>query len=152
MRRTYSLPPEVLDFATRYFELLNRAIANRMRHVGVPADMIGIAYWGVDRGAFVHYVPPQLGGNLRRDLRGLAGINVDPAVFDIDTPKVGMLPAWRSGSLKDRIDAVIAHEFTEANAPDGCDFHEFALENAERTELTITDHARVILRQYRQSE
>lgn len=148
----YQLPPEIADFADRFQEALNRAIANRMRQVGVPEEMIGIKWWGVEEGAFVRYYPPQLGGNIRAGTNGVPGINVDPAVFDPNAPKMGNLPVWRSASLRDRIDAVIAHEYTEALAPDGADFHTHAVKDAENTTLGITDRARQILRAYRQAE
>lgn len=148
----YALPAEVVDFADRYQEPLERAIRNRMLRVGVPAGMIGVRYWGVDPGAFVRYHPPQIGGNVRVGLDGKPGINIDPAVFDPDAPKVGNLSAWRAGSLKDRIDAVVAHEDTESLAPPGRDFHAHAIETAEFTRLGITDAAREILRQYREAE
>ena len=148
----YRLPAEVADFADRYQAALDRAIGNRMRRLGVPEVMIGIRYWGVDPGAFVRYDPPQLGGNIRSGTDGKPGVNVDTAVFDPDAPKVRDLPAWRTGSLKDRVDAVIAHEYTEALAPPGCDPHVHALATAEFTRLGITDGARQILREYREAE
>lgn len=119
---------------------------------GLGSLMIGIRYWGVDPGAFVRYHPPQLGGNVRVCLDGNPGINVDAAVLDTGAPKVGSLPSWRVGSLKDRVDAVIAHEYAEVLAPPVVDFHIHALTTAEFTPLTITDRARQILREYRQAE
>lgn len=148
----YQLPTDVADFADRYQDAINRAIENRMRQVGVPDDMIGIRFWGVDPGAFVRYHPPQLGGNVRVCIDGRPGINVDAAVLDVDAPKVGNLPAWRMGSVKDRIDAVIAHEYTEVLAPPGCDYHVHAVMSAEFAALGITDGARQILREYREAE
>src|SRR5437016_447585 len=105
----YQLPPDIADFASRYQDSLSRAISNRMRHVGVPVEMIGVEWYGVDKGPFVRYDPPQLGGNVRVGITGKPGINVDPAVFDANAPKVGNLAVWQSASLRDRIDAVIAH-------------------------------------------
>jgi hypothetical protein len=148
----YQLPPEVADFADRDQEPLSRVIGNRMRQVGVPADMVGVEWWGVDPGPFVRYHPPQLGGNIRVRIGGKSGVNVDPAVFDANAPKVGNLPAWRGASLRDRIDAVIAHEYTEALAPDGVDCHTHAPKTAENTPLAISDTARQILKEHRQSE
>jgi hypothetical protein len=148
----YQLPADITDFANRYQDALSRAIGNRMRQVGVPDEMIGVEWWGVDRGPFVRYHPPQLGGNIRAGLNGKPGINVDPAVFDANAPRVGNLPSWKSASLRDRIDAVIAHEYTEALAPPGVDFHIHALKNAENTSLTITSRARQILKEHRQAE
>ncbi|HZT80359.1 MAG TPA: RHS repeat-associated core domain-containing protein [Gemmataceae bacterium] len=85
----YQLPADVADFANRYQEPLNAAIGNRMRQVGVPDEMVGIKYYGVDEGAFVRYDPPQLGGNIRVGTNGKPGINVDPAVFDANAPQNG---------------------------------------------------------------
>jgi hypothetical protein len=148
----YQLPADVADFANRYQDPLSRAIGNRMRQVGVPDEMIGVEWWGVDKGPFVHYQPPQLGGNIRVGLNGKPGINVDAAVFDANAPKIGNLASWKSASLRDRIDAVIAHEYTEALAPQGVDFHIHALKKAENTPLKISGQARQILREYRQAE
>ena len=92
----YQLPPDIAEFANRYKDPLSRMIGNRMRQVGVPDEMIGVEWWGVDRGPFVRYQPPQLGGNVRVGAAGKPGINVDPAVFDANAPKVGALLAWRS--------------------------------------------------------
>ena len=83
---------------------------------------------------------------------GKPGINVDAAVFDANAPKVGKLNAWKSASLRDRVDAVIAHEYTEALAPRGVDCHIYAVKNAENTPLEITERARQISREYRQAE
>jgi hypothetical protein len=148
----YQLPADVADFANRYQEPLSRAIGNRMRQVGVPDEMIGVEWWRVDKGPFVRYQPPQLGGNIRLGTNGKPGINVDAAVFDANAPKIGSLCSWKSASLRDRIDAVIAHECTEALAPQGVDFHIHALKNAENTALQISDRAREILKEYRQAE
>jgi len=62
---------------------------------------------------------------------------------------MGQLPSWRSAGLRDRIDAVIAHEYTEVTAPEGVDFHVHALAKAENTPLKITNRARQILKEYR---
>jgi hypothetical protein len=83
---------------------------------------------------------------------GNPGINVDGAVLDEDAPRMRELAAWRTGSWKARVDAVIAHEFTEVLAPPGRDYHVYSLVNAEATALAITDHARRILREYREAE
>jgi hypothetical protein len=148
----YQLPADIADFADRYQEPLSRAIGDRMRQIGVPDEMIGVEWWGVDPGPFVRYHPPQLGGNVRVGLNGKPGINVDPAIFDANAPKIGNLPSWKSARLRDRIDAVVAHEYTEVLAPQGVDWHIHALRNAENTPLRVSDKARQILREYRQAE
>ena len=148
----YQLTADIADFANRYQEPLSRAIGNRMRKVGVPDVMIGVEWWGVDRGPFVRYDPPRFGSNIRVGTNGKPGINVDPAVFDANAPPMGCLETWRSASLRDRIDAVIAHEYTEVLAPRGVNFHLHALEEAENTSLGISEVARRILREYRRAE
>ncbi len=148
----YQLPADIADFVSRYGVPLSRAIGNRMRQVGIPDEMIGVDWWGVDPGPFVRYHPPRLGGNIRVGRNGKPGINVDAAVFDADAPKVGNLASWKSARLQDRIDAVIAHEYTEVLAPQGVDFHIHALQHAENTALKITARARQILTEYRQAE
>ena len=148
----YELPENLAKLADQYQDRLNQVVGNRMRRVGVPEEMIGIDYYGVDPGPFVRYDPPQLGGNIRAGRHGKPGINVDPAVFDADAPKMGSLSSWRLASVQDRIDAVIAHEYTEALAPPGQDFQIYALTSAEDTPLQISDRARQILREYRQAE
>jgi hypothetical protein len=150
--QVYQLPIDVADFANRYQESLSRTIGNRMRQIGVPDEMIGVKWCGVDPGAFVRYQPPQLGGNIRVGIGGKPGINVDAAVFDANAPKVRNLPSWKTSRLRDRIDAVIAHEYTEVLAPSGVDFHIHALKNAENTPLKISSLARQILTEYRQAE
>lgn len=148
----YQLPADVADFANRYQEPLSRAIENHMRRLGVPLAMIGIDWRGIDPDPFVRYYPPQLGGNIRRGIHGSPGINLDPAVLDVNAPKMNALASWRSARLRDRIDAVIAHEYTEALAHQGIDFHVHALTAAENTPLLISDRARQILRDYRRAE
>ncbi len=48
---------------------------------------------------------------------------------------------WRKSRLRDRIDAIIAHEISEADHGT----HEAALKMAPKTELLINDRARRIL-------
>jgi hypothetical protein len=96
------LPASIIEFAERYWELLSRSIASRMRELGVPKDMIGVKWPGVDEGAFVR--------------------------------------------------PVLAHEFTEAPAPEGRDFHTHAVKHTANTPLRSTAHARQFLREYRRAE
>src|ERR1700736_372966 len=99
----YQLPADVADFADRYWEPVNRAISSHMRKIGVPDEMVGVKWWGEEEEAFVHRHPPQFGGNIRVGINGKAGINVDPAVLDVNGPKMRSLSSWRSARLKERI-------------------------------------------------
>lgn len=71
------------------------------------------------------------------------GIVVDSGVLNPDLlkgSKGGRI--WPRTSLRDRIDAIIAHEWTEDRPLD----HEDALKLAARSELPVTERARRILR------
>lgn len=142
----YRPPPEVIAFAREWEEPLSKAIANRMRAVGVPQEMIGIKGMPYeDPGAFV--CTHALGGsNNNFPGKGIIGegpgINVDIAVLDARFTKMSGVKSWASARLKDRIDAVIAHEFTEVGATEpapGCTPHWIA--RAKRAGDT-TDHLR----------
>lgn len=83
------------------------------------------------------------------------GINVDFAALDPNFPPMRKVATWSSSRLKDRIDAVIAHEYTEVLLPAltlGKETHMVALKTAPETTLKITEGARRILREYRQIE
>ncbi len=95
----YQLSANIAQFADQYQDRISRMVGDRMRRVGVPEEMIGIDYYGVDPGPFVRYDPPQIGGNIRMGITGKPGINVDPAVFDANAPKMGNLASWKSASV-----------------------------------------------------
>lgn len=153
----YRPPTEVLHFSAEYEAELKAAIENRMRQVGVPEEMIGIKGMPFeDQGAFVR-THAQGGAHLRAgSIPGIcAGINVDLAVLDEQFPPMYDVPSWGRATLRDRIDAVSAHEYTEVLAPStiptGLPSHRHALENAPRTSLNITPRARQILIEYRRA-
>ncbi len=130
------------DFATRNADALERLIEQRMRDVGVSHNLIGdMPLGGGPRRAF----HPQIG-----DGGGVTvgrGINVDNGVFNPhllgDPAAGGVARTWARARLRDRIDAVIAHEFEEAIAGT----HGAALQNAPNTGLNISREARQILRE-----
>jgi hypothetical protein len=146
-------PVDVVDFADRYYETLKRVIGDRMRQVGVPEEMIGFEYLGIDEGPFVRYPTSQIGGNINphRFPGRRPGINIDLGVLDANHPAMTNAPSWATARLRDRVDAAIAHEYTEASAKPlpGLDFHEQALKFAPDTALKISPAAREILREYR---
>jgi hypothetical protein len=77
----------------------------------------------------------------------LTPINVDSGVLNPnllgDPVAGGAALTWSMARLRDRIDAVIAHEFEEAIAGT----HGAALQNAPNTNLNISNGARQILRE-----
>src|SRR5260370_16095781 len=111
-------PVDIVDFANRYNEPLNRVIGNRMRQVGVPDEMIGFKYPGIDEGPFVRYPTSQIGGNINPHVfpGRKPGINLDLGVLDANHPAMSTVLSWAKAGLRDRIDATIAPEHTEALA------------------------------------
>jgi hypothetical protein len=58
----YQSPQSIIEFTTRYYDDLNRVVANRLRQLGIPDDMIGIRnYPGLDEGAFVRFPSTRIG-------------------------------------------------------------------------------------------
>jgi hypothetical protein len=129
------------DFAERYAEPMNYHVENRMMELGIPTDRIGARKYGFPHRAFW---PEEAtgGGNVpgRR-------LTVDSGVFNTELmanrPEAGAV--WAKSRLRDRIDAVIAHEDAESQTGD----HDLAAAMAPDTALPITDRARRILRAIR---
>lgn len=146
-------PVDIVDFANRYYEPLNRLIGNRMRQVGVPDEMIGFKYPGIDEGPFVRYPTSQIDGNINpHTFPGRKpAINLDYGVLDANHPAMSNVPSWAKAGLRDRIDAAVAHEYTEALAQPmpGSNFHEQAIKFAPDTPLNISPRARQMLREHR---
>jgi hypothetical protein len=131
-----------VDFATRNADAFERIIQQRMRDVGVPEHLIGdIPLGGGARRAFL----PQAGTG--GGVTVGKGINVDSGVLNPhllgDPAAGGAALAWSRARLKDRIDAVIAHEYEECIR--GTD--QATRQYAPITRLRISDEARAILRQ-----
>jgi hypothetical protein len=133
------------QFATDWADRFEAYARRRMREVGVPEDWIGTVdvEHRIDRRAFF---PHQSGGgrNLHR-----RGINIDSGILNPDLidareePELSLL--WRKARLKDRADAVIAHEFEEASGALPLQ-HEEAKRKAPDTPLTISAASRRLLR------
>jgi hypothetical protein len=130
------------DFATRNADAFERIVQQRMRDVGVPEHLIGdIPFGGGVRKAFLPEEGTGGGVTVGR------GINVDSGVLNpnlLGDPATGVAAqTWSRARLKDRIDAVIAHEYEECIR--GSD--QAARQHAPTTRLRISDQARAILRQ-----
>jgi hypothetical protein len=125
------------DFAHRWADRLDQYAAERMEPLGIPAEKIGASdpLRGIRWAAFVPH--DREGGGIT------TGITVNSGVLNPDLlkgRKGGRL--WARSRLKDRIDAIIAHEHAE----DRHGSHEAALEAAAKTELPVSKGARKILR------
>jgi hypothetical protein len=125
------------DFAERYAEPMNYHVENRMMELAIPGDRIGARKYGYQHRAFW---PEETtgGGNVpgRR-------LTVDSGVFnpELMASRTEAGEVWAKSRLRDRIDAIIAHEDAESLTGD----HDLAEAMASDTTLPITDGARQIL-------
>jgi hypothetical protein len=145
-RGAFAVPatPEVhaRDFANRHAEAFERIVQQRMRDVGVPENLIGDTLLG--GGARKAFHPDEdTGGGVTVG----SGINVDSGVLNPallgDPAAGGVARTWSKARLRDRIDAVIAHEYEECIR--GSDA--VARQHAPSTILRISQDARKILRE-----
>ena len=129
------------DFAERYAEPMNYHVENRMMEFGIPTDRIGARKYGYPHRDFL------AGGDDRRRQRTGRRLTVDSGVFNAELmanrPEAGEV--WAKSRLRDRIDAIIAHEDAESLTGD----HDLAEAMAPDTTLPITEGARQILRAIR---
>jgi hypothetical protein len=124
------------DFAERYAHDLDLAVALRMRALRIHDDQIGMSdrIAGIDWAAFHPHGTE--GGNNSPE----GGLIVDSGVLNLDllTKNYGIIAAdlFAKSRLRDRLDAIIAHEYEEhRHSMD----HEAALRHAPKTELPISE-------------
>jgi hypothetical protein len=106
----------------------------RIQELGIPDDMNGQPDYGADGRWRVFDAYEREGG------RNTTGVIVDSDVLNpelLKGKKGGRI--WRKARLRDRIDAIISHEYEELHA-DGK--HAEAVKNAARTKLPISVEAR----------
>ena len=129
------------DFAHRYADSMNYHVENRMMELGIHTDRIGARKYGYPHRAF--WPEENTGGGNVPGMR----LTVDSGVLNPELmaarPEAG--PIWEKARLRDRMDAVIAHEDAESLTGD----HTLAEAMAPDTELPIRDEARRILRAIR---
>jgi hypothetical protein len=125
------------DFARRYAFPLDQYCAIRMAELGIPKHLHGATDFNGDGSWKAFIVHGRSGGNLTD------GISVNSGVLNPDLLKGQKgVRVFAKARLRDRIDAIIAHEYEE----DRLGTHELALKHAPKTELPISDEARRILR------
>jgi hypothetical protein len=125
------------DFARLWADKLDQYAAERMVELGVPPEKIGAA--DRERGKPWRAFDPEerKGGTITE------GIVIDSGALNpelLKGRKGGLI--WPKACLRDRIDAIIAHEREE----DRHGTHVEALKAAAKTDLPVTDGARRILR------
>ena len=131
-----------VDFSLRYAEPMNYHVENRMMEIGIDPNRIGAAKYGYPHRAF--WPEERTGGGNAPGRK----LTLDSGVFnpDLMTDRAGADKVWAKARLRDRIDAVIAHEDTESLTRD----HDLTEATAPDTALPIRDGARRLLRAIRQ--
>ena len=125
------------EFSRRWADRLDEYCAVRMDKLGVPDDKIGADDLRKNMKWCAFDPEGRSGGNIT------GGITVNSGALNPDLMKArNGVRIWRRASLRDRIDAIIAHEWEESKTVD----HAAALKAAPKTGLPITDGARRILR------
>jgi hypothetical protein len=110
----------------------------RMREVGIPPSQIGQPDYGGD-GRWRPFDPYERQGG-----KNTTGAIVNSGVLNPDLLKGGKGGCmWQRMRLKDRIDAIIAHEYEELRHGGS---HAAALKAAPKTDLPISDEARRMCR------
>jgi len=135
------------QFAIEYADFLERYVEGRMHALDIPDDRIGFS----DR---LHGVPWRVFFPHETTGGGFMGvrIGVDSGVFNPELlakpygPEASDL--WAKSRLRDRIDAIIAHELEEAAGLS----HRSAIKRAENTPLAVTEGTRRILRAMAEAE
>jgi hypothetical protein len=126
------------DFAYRWRDKLEKHVTIRMDELGVPDNMNGQPNYG-GSGRWHAFDP-----HGRKGGANTTGVVVDSGVLNPDLlkrKKGGRL--WPKARLRDRIDAIIAHEYEELRHHG---LHARALKAAARTGLPISDAARRLCR------
>ena len=125
------------DFAHRWADRLDEYCAVRMEELGIPDHLHGAPDFGGDGQWRAFIARDRVGGRIT------IGITVNSGCLNPELLKG--LPgsrAFAKSTLRDRIDAIIAHEYEE----DRLGTHEAALRHGAKTALPITDGARRILK------
>lgn len=125
------------DFSRRWADRLDEYCALRMQELGIPEDKLGADDLRKNMKWCAFDWPGREGGNIT------GGITINSGVLNPDLLRGGKGGRiWAKARLRDRIDAIIAHEWEESKSTD----HVAALKAGPRTALPITDGARRILK------
>ncbi len=129
------------QFANEYVDRLEHDVEGRMHNFNLLDDQIGFADRTRGIPWAVFHPNSSTGGNiLGRRVVVNSGIFNPELLTERYGPEVGKI--WAKSRLRDRIDAVIAHEVAESITGT----HEGAEALAAETELPVSDGARRILR------
>ena len=136
-RRPNDSARHAVESAREWEEVCESYLRRRMRELGIPRDKIGAIDPYRRKPWHTFDVDGTVGGNIT------TGITVNSGVLNPDLLKREKGDkVWAKARLRDRIDAVIAHEYEE----DRHITHDAAIQAAPETELPVTDGARRILK------
>ncbi len=124
------------EFAHRWADRLEEYCALRMQELGITDRLFGAPDFEGDGKWRAFIAHERQGGNITTGITANSGV-LNPQLVEGKGSRL-----WAKARLRDRIDAVIAHEFEE----DRLGSHEASLKHAPKTELLITNGARRILR------
>ena len=145
-------PPEIArhaqEVAREWEDVAENFVQKRMRELGIPDHQIGAPDY--DRGGVRHAFLPDEPRGGTNDFAGR--LYVDSGVLnpDLDAQAIGPEASalWAKSRLRDRTDAVIAHEHQEgAGIP-----HNQVVVRVAETVLPISENARRILRSIAEGE
>jgi hypothetical protein len=129
------------QFALTWYDRLEFFSRRRLRELGIPDHQIGALDHDFDLRLAAFHPKERTGG-----ISPGARINLNSGVFNPDLlvphPSPTVSSIWRKARLRDRCDAVIAHEYHEGQGVS----HAEAERRAAQTELPVTEGARRILR------
>jgi len=135
------------EFGRRYFGWADYVVSQRMIELGIDRNRIGEP--DIDNGMVnaAFHSHNRIGGGISP----VGQITVDsglfnPTLMDYLGQEAGQ--AWAKARAKDRLDAIVAHEYEEHAGGT----HEGAMERAAETELPIREKSRSLLRIVAQAE
>jgi hypothetical protein len=135
------------DFARRYAEPMDYHASQRMIDLGIPLERIGMPdpYHGIRHAAF-HPDYPSAGGVSPDGRIVVEGGIFNPSLMNPLGTHAG--EAWANARLRDRLDAVVAHEYEEHASGS----HGGAVARAATSALPISHAARELLRTISEAE
>jgi hypothetical protein len=125
------------DFAHRYESALDQYCAIRTQELGIPKHLHGATDFNGDGSWKAFIAHGRSGGNLTD------GISVNSGCLNPELLKGQKgVRVFAKAILRDRIDAIIPHEYEE----DRLGTHQLALKHGAKTALPVSDGARKILK------
>jgi hypothetical protein len=124
------------DFAHRYEFALDMYCALRMEALGIPEHLQGAPDFEGDGKWKAFIAHERSGGNIT------VGVTVNSGCLNPELVKGKRSRLWAKARLRDRIDAIITHEYEE----DRLNSHDAAVKYGPKTALPISEGARRLLR------